>query len=409
MKFIRDLIEQKSSDAAVAEEAEWAEAPDEVASDLRTPFKAEDFYRIMDETRSSDSDTGDLEDEADSLDELIALEDAPGDHEHEGDLIMSDDAEEIETGDVETEENLVEEDAWSHDGVDDCSEEDDEWVAESDAPAEMISDDEACDIEPGDEGDNTGFETGFEPAMVEAAEVDDENDTPDVPVMKPFDEPADAALAAAAAVAPQEAEAPGAAVLRAVRPMAGSQPAEKAEDSGSAAVEVPAPAGGRGKGRAGRAKTRLLGFNSGMGKEADPFARASAGDEEESYTQFPVGWLVVIGGPGRGAAFTLFNGVSQIGRGESQTVRLDFGDNSISRENHAAIAFDAEQNAFFIGHGGKANLVRCNNMPVLSTQALAAGDTIRIGETTLRFMPLCGPEFSWAEGQKGQPSHAAHG
>ena len=90
-------------------------------------------------------------------------------------------------------------------------------------------------------------------------------------------------------------------------------------------------------------------------------------------------------------------------------MRLDFGDNSISRENHAAIAFDAEQNVFFIGHGGKANLVRCNNMPVLSTQALSAGDRIRIGETTLRFVPLCGGDFSWTGGHKDQTSHAANG
>lgn len=169
----------------------------------------------------------------------------------------------------------------------------------------------------------------------------------------------------------------------------------------AAPVDVPAPALGRGSARAGRVKTRLLGFSPTQVGQSDPFAQGTQSQNGE-YTSFPVGWLVVVNGPGKGAAFTLFNGVSMIGRGDNQTVRLDFGDNSISRENHAAIAFDPEQSEFFIGHGGKANLVRRNNRPVLATEELGAGDLIRIGETTLRFVPLCGPDFSWNE------AHAEH-
>ncbi|OBY24183.1 FHA domain-containing protein [Leisingera sp. JC1] len=140
--------------------------------------------------------------------------------------------------------------------------------------------------------------------------------------------------------------------------------------------------------------------------EAQP-APAAQMAAPPGYTQFPVGWLAVVQGPGRGAAFTLFSGVTVIGRGEDQTVRLDFGDNSISRDNHAAIAYDAEQKAFYIGHGGKANLVRRNGRPVLSTEELAAGDEIRIGETTLRFVPLCGASFGWDQPQQDESAHAA--
>ena len=112
-------------------------------------------------------------------------------------------------------------------------------------------------------------------------------------------------------------------------------------------------------------------------------------------TKFPVGWIIVIEGPGRGSCFTLFNGVSQIGRGEEQAVRLNFGDTSISRNNHAAVAYDDEQSKFFLGHGGTSNLVRLNGRPVLSTEELSHGDAIRIGETTLKFIALCGEDFSW--------------
>ena len=186
----------------------------------------------------------------------------------------------------------------------------------------------------------------------------------------------------------------------AVAPAAPSMPAAPAEPQ---AVEVPAPAGGRASRRAGRVKTRILGFTP-PDAGADPFASDAASGT--SSCQFPVGWLAVVDGPGRGATYALFNGVSQIGRGEGQGVRLDFGDNSISRENHAAVAYDVEARQFFLGHGGKANLVRLNDRPVLSTETLQSGDRIRIGETTLHFIGLCGKDFDWSEGQGNDAPHS---
>ncbi|WP_238928578.1 FHA domain-containing protein [Alexandriicola marinus] len=174
------------------------------------------------------------------------------------------------------------------------------------------------------------------------------------------------------------------------------------------AVSVPGPAMGRGSSHKGRVKTRLLGFNIDREDDIDPIAGGQAA-RPAAYTKFPLGWLIVTDGPGRGAAFTLFNGVSQIGRGKDQTISLDFGDNSISRENHAAIAYDPTQNTFFIGHGGKANLVRRNDRPVLATEELAGGDRITIGETSLRFVPLCGEGFSWQATEEGRLSHAVDG
>lgn len=146
--------------------------------------------------------------------------------------------------------------------------------------------------------------------------------------------------------------------------------------------------------RAGRAKTRMLGFHSSEGAVPDVFDRADAGNDRAA-EQFPVGWLVVIKGPGRGSTFTLQYGVSTIGRDDGQTIKLDFGDNSISRENHASIAYDEDLNEFFIGHSGKSNLVRLNEKPLLSTEELSSADLIRIGETTLRFVGFCSPDFVW--------------
>lgn len=146
-----------------------------------------------------------------------------------------------------------------------------------------------------------------------------------------------------------------------------------------------------------RAKTRLLGFGGDAAVADDPFdAEAPKAGATPS---FPVGWLVVTSGPGTGASFALQEGAAQIGRGADQAISLDFGDTAISRANHAAIAYDSELNAFYLGHGGKTNIVRLNNKPVLSTEELASGDEIRIGETELRFVALCGDNFTWAASQ----------
>lgn len=156
--------------------------------------------------------------------------------------------------------------------------------------------------------------------------------------------------------------------------------------------DAPAP-----KRRARRAKTRLLGVD-GSGKQIeDVIAAQDPQPASAPITYRAVGWLVVVEGPGCGHSMPLRTGASQVGRGDDQTVQLDFGDTSISRQNHASIAFDEEQRAFFIGHGGKANLVRLNEAPVLSTERLKHGDKIRIGETTLQLVAFCGDDFSWAD------------
>lgn len=152
-----------------------------------------------------------------------------------------------------------------------------------------------------------------------------------------------------------------------------------------------------------RTKTRVLGFEAQPaavvplfeGQDGSPIPTVTAASGK-GYVMFPAGWLVVKHGPGKGASFALSQGVSQIGRGIDQTVALDFGDMAISRQNHAAIAYDAASHQFHVGHGGKSNLVRLNGKPLLSTESAGDGDEIQIGETTLILKVLCTPEFNWS-------------
>ncbi len=179
-------------------------------------------------------------------------------------------------------------------------------------------------------------------------------------------------------------------------------PPEKRRDRKASALrmfEVPAPLQPRRPLTIGRKKTRIMGF-CGDDAPADLFDVPD--DDVAQGLEFPVGWLVIIKGPGRGTSFVLQNPVSSIGRGAGQTITLNFGDDTISRQNHAAVAYDDEMNACFLGFGGKANLVRLNGRPVLTTEQLTHGDVIRIGETDLKFIGLCGPDFSWQDEETGR-------
>ena len=158
--------------------------------------------------------------------------------------------------------------------------------------------------------------------------------------------------------------------------------------------------------RARRAKTRLIGFEKSNGDIIDLFADTPHTAPAQR-VRFPVGWVVVTAGPGRGESFALLAGMSQIGRGEDQAIQLDFGDNAISRNNHAAIVYDPENHTFLLGHGGKSNIVRLNDKPVISNETLKSGDVIRIGETLLQFVALCDSAFNWADSTDAEDDDVA--
>ena len=112
-----------------------------------------------------------------------------------------------------------------------------------------------------------------------------------------------------------------------------------------------------------------------------------------------VGWLVVIAGPGQGNFARLGHGMNSIGRAEGQRCRLDFGDTEISRKVHATITYDPRGRKFYLMHGGGQNLTYLGETPVLQPAQLTGGETISLGKTTLKFIPLCVPDFDWSQQQ----------
>ena len=108
-----------------------------------------------------------------------------------------------------------------------------------------------------------------------------------------------------------------------------------------------------------------------------------------------VGWLVVVEGPGRGAALPIGYGNNKVGRSATEDIILDFGDPQISRENHAVITYDGKHRRFYIQQGAGRNLTHVNDELVMVPVEMKGGETVSMGETKVRFVPFCGAEFDW--------------
>lgn len=134
----------------------------------------------------------------------------------------------------------------------------------------------------------------------------------------------------------------------------------------------------------------------------DPLATAQKQAADDASKDPVVGWLVVVRGPGRGNAIRLGYGMNTIGRDASQRARLDFGDEGISRLNHARLVYDPRARKFSIAPGDGMNLTYLaapggTAEALLAPTELQMGFSIQMGDTELRFVPLCGPEFDWQD------------
>ncbi|MCD8218636.1 MAG: FHA domain-containing protein [Clostridiales bacterium] len=109
-----------------------------------------------------------------------------------------------------------------------------------------------------------------------------------------------------------------------------------------------------------------------------------------------VGWLVCVEGTLRGSDFRIHAGYNYIGR-EVGDIRIT-GDQMISRQNHAMIAFDDEELLFYVGPTAGRNLLKVNGKTVLNAVELLSYDVISMGSTKLMFVALCGEHFDWKKG-----------
>lgn len=110
-----------------------------------------------------------------------------------------------------------------------------------------------------------------------------------------------------------------------------------------------------------------------------------------------VGWLAITAGPGRGEVLPLSYGVNDIGRSPSARICLNFGDPAIASGNQAAIIYTARSRRFYLQ--SVAAGICLNGRTVRDSVELSGGETLQLGQTELRFVPLCGLNFDWRDGK----------
>lgn len=153
---------------------------------------------------------------------------------------------------------------------------------------------------------------------------------------------------------------------------------------------------------ADKSRTRVYRGNRSSGR-GDPQAaargQASGASEgaDDPMADPPVGWLVVVGGPGKGRALVLGSGMNPIGRDADSRVRLDFGDDNVSRRNHARVIYEPRQRRWLLGHGDGTNLTYLNGDLVVGLTEIESGAEIQLGETIMRFQAFCSKEFDWQD------------
>lgn len=167
-------------------------------------------------------------------------------------------------------------------------------------------------------------------------------------------------------------------------------------------TQPPGEVSGLSGGEAGFPSTQPLGPAGGSsvtipvegGGGVSPFERPTIiGGEMGGVTEPVVGWLVCVDGPMRGNDYRIHAGYNYIGR-ETGDIRIR-GDQQISRQNHAMIAYDSSDRIFYVGPSAGRNLIKVNGKTVLNAVEIHDHDILSIGTTKLIFVPLCGESFAW--------------
>lgn len=112
-----------------------------------------------------------------------------------------------------------------------------------------------------------------------------------------------------------------------------------------------------------------------------------------------VGWLVCFEGPEKGKDYRIYGRNNTVGRSEKMDICIK-GDTTISRENHARIAYDEKHNAFHLIPAESTNTIYLNDEPVYVPTKLKDYDVIEFGDCKLFLVPFCNDRFTWQTGLK---------
>lgn len=135
------------------------------------------------------------------------------------------------------------------------------------------------------------------------------------------------------------------------------------------------------------------------GKTMSYFSAAVAGNtaaKNNAPSEPVVGWLVCIKGEHFGESFQIYAGRNSIGRAADNRIVMS-KDNSVSRSKHAFVIYEPKKHHFFVQPGDSSGLTYLNDEYISEMKEIKAFDSIELGESVLKFVPLCGDNFNWDE------------
>ncbi|MBO4604151.1 MAG: FHA domain-containing protein [Clostridiales bacterium] len=114
-------------------------------------------------------------------------------------------------------------------------------------------------------------------------------------------------------------------------------------------------------------------------------------------TEPVVGWIVCVEGKNKGKDFRVLAKNNTIGRGDKMDICIT-GDNAISRENHARLAYDEKHNAYYLIPAESTNSIYVNEEPIYVPTIIKTGDLLELGESKFIFTAFCSDRFNWKDG-----------
>lgn len=106
------------------------------------------------------------------------------------------------------------------------------------------------------------------------------------------------------------------------------------------------------------------------------------------------GWLVCTKGNMIGESFPVREGKNRIGRSTAMDIILLY-ENSVSREDHACIIYDAANRSFTLAPANEQNNIAVNDRKLAGSVILHDRDVITLGRCTLVFIAFCNETFGW--------------
>ncbi len=112
-----------------------------------------------------------------------------------------------------------------------------------------------------------------------------------------------------------------------------------------------------------------------------------------------VGWFVCIEGPEKGVDYHMWAKINTIGRSEKNDICIK-KDMTVSKDNHARIAYDPKHNNFQLIPGESTNNIYVNDDPIYVPTKLEAYDVVELGSSKMVFVPFCSDKFKWSDVEK---------